>query len=170
MYIKTFKTFLTEESYLYKPKISGMVWNSRFPWVEYYQLPASQRAIHNALNEFGSIRIGITREGVVYMWNAGILHREFWRQNPELKALFNLNYERGSIILTGGLSSYNRIFKKDLKNLMKNYPVLEKAFKDITKTFPNVKYIDFIQYEQNEKWLSIHPPYDVVPKIEGFYQ
>lgn len=154
----SFKQFLLEKITLYKPQPPGIMWSSEHPLVDVYKLPSSQRAVANSMNEFNVVRLAIDDKGDVYMWNAGVLHKIFWMQMPELKPRFNIMYYKGKDYMKGGTSNYTTLTIGDLESIMNKHPYLTKAFQAIHETFPQIKHI----YFGDDQLLSITPPYHVI--------
>lgn len=162
MKIKKFKQFLIEsEKYIYKP-LSGknkLQWVSEDPFLKVYDLPATQTAVNKAMQEFGSVRMGIDNIGNAYMWNAGALHDVFWNQYKHLKPSFNLIYHKRQQFIKGTTSSYEKIdIEKLQQQLQKNPGLIGKAFQQIHDTFPEVIGIKF---DISKDILSLTPPYEI---------
>lgn len=142
--MKNFKQFLTEAvaSTLYKPKTHTRYvygWGASTDWVDCYNLPASTREYANAVEESGSIRLFLNRDGTMSMWHGGVLHVI---ASPQLKIgeneFLHLYYDKGNNFIYADRGDNVSENENLVEFIEKNRVRFQKSFNYIKRTFPHV--------------------------------
>ncbi len=161
--MKTFKEFLLTEDAeytLFKPQTARFAygWGSRNDWIDVFTIPTMKSNLIKSMEESGSVRMIITKDGQVFAWSGGILHNIFLSQVKNINPMLNLIYDdKDANIYADQTDTSESPTDRIVKYIEANMDsIFKKTFSDIKMNFPYAKFIIFEKYK-----LSLDEPYAI---------